>query len=224
MNRTAQAVILTAVGGVSLRMGATDEYANFVNAWMRWPLLVSGALLLALALAAAVTTVVDDDHPASPVAWLLLLPVVIAFVVQPPALGAYVADRRANDADARRYSEPVRVDLDETGENAIPVANFLARAATDDGSTLAGVTVRLTGFVSTDKSGGWYVTRLAISCCAADAAAFRVRVEGADSPPVEQWVDVVGTWVEGTGTDAGGTPVIAADEVTYVEQPKRPYE
>lgn len=223
MSRTAQIIVLTALGGVALRVGVTQEYANYVQEWMRWPLVVSGVLLVGLAILASVGRLHDDEHPTGPVAWLLVLPIVVGFVVQPPALGAYVADRRANKADATRYSEPSVAGLEETGVNEIPVSNFIARAATDDGSTLAGATVRLTGFVSGDD-GTWHVTRLAIACCAADAAAFRVEVEGAEAPPKDQWVEVTGTWVEGTGTELGGTPVLAAEDVEYVDEPARPYE
>jgi uncharacterized repeat protein (TIGR03943 family) len=229
VNRTARALVLTAIGGVALRVGVTDEYANYVNEWMRWPLVVSGVLLVGLALLVTLGTVGADDHDddhdraSRVVPWLLIIPIVVGFVIQPPPLGSYVADRRANQVAPNRFDEPAVVGLDETGENVIPVSNFVARATYDEGSSLEGVTVRLTGFVTADDD-GWYVTRLAISCCAADGMAFRVEVDGAAAPPVDQWVDVVGTWEEGTGTEAGGTPVLLAEEVTYVDQPKRPYE
>lgn len=223
MNTTAQTLVLAAIAGVSLRIGITNEYANYVNEWMRWPLIVSGVLLIALAVVATVRGIADAEHPTGPVAWLLVLPVVVGFVVQPPALGAYVADRRVNQVDQSRFDEPARIGLDKTGEHAVRVADFVAQAAYDDGALLQDVTVRLTGFVSSDDD-GWYVTRLSIACCAADAAAFRVRVEGVDAPPVEQWVEVVGTLVEGTGTEVGDTPVLAAEDLSYIDQPKRPYE
>lgn len=223
MNTTAQTLVLAAIAGVSLRIGITNEYANYVNEWMRWPLIVSGVLLIALAVVATVRGIADAEHPTGPVAWLLVLPVVVGFVVQPPALGAYVADRRVNQVDQSRFDEPARIGLDKTGEHAVRVADFVAQAAYDDGALLQDVTVRLTGFVSSDDD-GWYVTRLSIACCAADAAAFRVRVDGADAPPVEQWVEVVGTLVEGTGTEVGDTPVLAAEDLSYIDQPKRPYE
>lgn len=226
MNHTARAVVLSALGGVTLRVGVTEEYANYVNDWMRWPLVASGVLLVALAFVAILARVGEHEHEhdraSALVPWLLVLPIVIGFVIQPPALGAYVADRRANQADARTYADPAVVPLDTTGENEMPVSSFVVRASYDrDG--LADVTVRLTGFVTSDGD-GWFVTRLAISCCAADGAAFRVRVEGAEAPPEEQWVTVVGTWVEGTGTDLGDTPAIAASEVTEVDEPAQPYE
>lgn len=225
MNRTAQSLVLTAIGGVALRVGITDEHANYVNSWMQWPLVVSGLLLIGLAFSTLVRRVRGEQHAGGTgVAWLLVLPVVIGLVVQPPALGGYVAERRANDLAPEQFEDAVVAPLDESGENVLPVSLFVARANLDDGETLRGTTVRLTGFVTVDDAGGWYVTRLSIACCAADAGAFRVRVEGAEAPPVEQWVDVVGTWVEGTGTEAGETPTIAADRVVHVDAPKQPYE
>jgi uncharacterized repeat protein (TIGR03943 family) len=223
VNRPAQALILTALGGVALRVGITDEYTRYVNAWMRWPLVVSGVLLVALAFTVLLRRY-DDDHPTTPAAWALLLPVVIGFVVQPPALGSYVAERRVNDVASVSYDEAAVAPLTD-GETAdMLVSEFVALAATY-GEVLAGHDVQLTGFVTRDEE-GWYVTRLTMRCCAADAAAFRVRVDGAEAPPDEQWVKVVGRWVEGTGdgTDAAEPPVLTADEVTPVPEPRQHYE
>lgn len=227
MTRAAQSLVLAGLGGVAVRIGVTDEYARYINDWMRWPLVVSGVLLVGLAVVAGLSTVLGSDHhPGARVAWLLVLPVVVGFVVQPPALGSYVADRRANAVDASLYAESGG-DLDPTGVNDLPVSEFVARAAIDEGSSLAGVPVRLVGFVSTDED-GWYVSRLTIACCAADAAAFRVRVDGQvdgqPAPPAEQWVEVVGTWVDGTGSGSGGTPAVTATEVVLTDEPDRPYE
>lgn len=231
MNATARALVLTSIGAVAFRVGITDEYANYVNEWMRWPLVVSGVLLVLLAV---VVTLVpkagedDDDHnhdkATNFVPWLLILPAVIGFVIQPPALGSYVAERRANTSDASTYADAGVAPLDADGVNDMPVVSFIARVSYDAGSTIADAQVKLTGFASSDDEGGWYVTRMAIACCAADASAFRVKVEGATAPPDDQWVEVVGTWVEGTGLKVGGTPSISVTEVTEIEAPKRPYE
>ncbi len=232
MNRAAQTLVLTALGGVALRVAWTGEYARYVNEWMRWPLFVSGLLLVGLALNAVLDKdgdrdEVGDDHEHSTTrfAWLLLLPVLVAFVVQPPALGSYVAQRRANDLSASAYTDAAIAPLPADEVTPLPIASFVARAATDDGSSLVGGPVRLTGFV-TSGGGDWFVTRLAISCCAADAAAFRVRVDGVDAPADEQWIEVEGTWVEGTGVTTGrdDAPALLADDVTLIGEPDRPYE
>lgn len=224
MNRSAQAVILTAIGAVALRVGITDEYTRYVNEWMRWPLVVSGALLVALAFSTVFGGHDEEDHRTTPAAWALLVPVVIAFVVQPPALGAYVADRRVNDVASVSYDEAAVAPLGEGRTHEMLVSEFVALAATY-GDVITDRDVRLTGFVTRDDD-GWYVTRLTLRCCAADAAAFKVRVDGVDAPPDNQWVAVVGTWVRGTGEGAAATeaPALAASEVVEVPEPKQHYE
>lgn len=226
MNRNAQSVVLAAIGAVALRVGLTDEYARYVNDWMRWPLVVSGAAMVGLAFLAVFSSRHDADR-SSPAVWALLLPVVIAFVVQPPALGAYVAERRSNDVSAVRYDKAAVAPLREGRVHDMLVSEFVAYASAY-AEVLTGAQVRLRGFVTHDE-GGWYVTRLSISCCAADALAFRVRVDpgdGEQAPADEQWVEVVGTWVPGTGEGIGtqDAPVLSAAEVTLTGPPRRPYE
>ncbi len=224
VNRAAQAVVLTALGGVALRVGVTDEWARYVNAWMRWPLIVSGVLLVALAFTVVLRRTGDDEHPATPAVWALLLPIVIAFVVQPPALGGYVAERRVNDVAAVSYDEPAFAPLADGASTPMLVSEFVATAATY-GEVLVDHDVLLTGFVTRDGD-DWYVTRLTMRCCAADASAFRVGVEGAAAPAEGQWVEVTGQWVEGTGdsVESAEPPSVTAGEVTEIAAPKKPYE
>lgn len=231
MNRNAQAVVLTALGAVALRVGATDEHAQYVNSWMQWPLIVSGALMVLLAFTrvferpgAGGDEHADGGHRATPAVWALLLPVTVAFVVQPPALGAYVADRRVNEVGASSYEEAAVAPFPEGQTNDVLVSEFVTLAATY-GEVLEGNEFRLVGFVTRDDD-EWFVTRLSISCCAADAAAFRVQVQGAESPAEEQWVEVVGRWVSGTGdgVDPAEAPAVEASSVTPVDAPKRQYE
>jgi uncharacterized repeat protein (TIGR03943 family) len=221
VNRNAQAVVLTAIGAVALRVGATDEHTQFVNGWMQWPLVVSGLLLVGLAFT-RVFDRTEEDGPTTPAAWAILLPVIVAFVVQPPALGAYVADRRVNEVGDESLDPAAVAPFSPTEPNDVLVSELVALAATY-GEALEGNDFRLTGFVTRDGD-DWFVTRIAISCCAADAAAFRVRVDGVESPPEEQWVEVVGAWVAGTGVDAGDAPAVSAATVRAVDVPKRQYE
>lgn len=238
MNRNAQAVVLTALGAVALRVGATEEHAQYVNSWMQWPLVVSGALMVLLAFTRVFERPEaaadgpdgerdehgDGGHHATPAVWALLLPVTVAFVVQPPALGAYVADRRVNEVGASSYEEAAVAPFPEGRTNDVLVSEFVTLAATY-GEVLEGNEFRLVGFVTRDDD-EWFVTRLSISCCAADAAAFRVQVEGVEPPADEQWVEVVGTWVAGTGdgVDPAEAPAVEATSVVPVDTPKRQYE
>lgn len=225
MNRNAQAIVLTAIGAVALRVGATDEHAQYVNSWMQWPLVVSGVLLIALAFTRAFERAgTGEEHRASPAVWALLLPVVVAFVVQPTALGAYSADRRVNEVGAASYDEAAVALFSSDQANDVLVSEFVALAWSYP-EALADNEFRLVGFV-TRKGGDWFVTRLTITCCAADAAGFRVRVAGADAPAEGEWVEVVGRWVAGTGQgdDPEEPPTLSVSRVEGVPAPKRPYE
>lgn len=225
MNRNAQAVVLAALGALTLRIGVTDEHTRYVNEAMRWPLVVSGVLMLLLALGRVLDRA-DDGERATPAVWVLLLPVVVGLAVQPAALGAYVADRRVNDVSAQQYDEPAVAPLPRDRTTDIGVAEFVSLAA-GYGETLAGSEVRLVGFVTHD-GGSWFLNRLTIRCCAADASAFRVRIDADEVPgdvPAERtWVRVVGRWVEGTGVDGADLPALKASSVERVPAPRQQYE
>lgn len=222
MNRTAQALVLTAIGALALRVGLTDEYIRYVNDWMRWPLVASGVFLVALAFT-AVLRPSAEEHRTTRAAWALLIPITIGLVVQPPALGSYLAERGAN-RPAGEFDESAAAPLRE-GETADLQVSNLVTLASYRPEMIEGHTLRLRGFVTT-AGDDWYVTRLAIRCCAADAAAYRVQVDGQVAPPKDQWVEVVGTWVEGTGTtqQPSDVPVLAATGVTAIDEPRHPYE
>jgi uncharacterized repeat protein (TIGR03943 family) len=116
----------------------------------------------------------------SRVAWLLTAP------IAPPALGSYAAQQAEQApppppptvADARPVT-PLKNDR----VNVLSLAEFADRAWYEPSRSLAGKTVRLTGFVlpSPDK-GEWYIARMRISCCAADALTMKVIVRGAPAP------------------------------------------
>jgi uncharacterized repeat protein (TIGR03943 family) len=153
---------------------------------------------------------------------LLVLPGLVAFTLTPPELGAFTAERQAN-AVAPQSSDPIYIPLTAKEAASLKVREFVWRAATQDGMTLKGREVTLTGFVA--RAGDdWFVSRLTIDCCAADARAWRARVVGAVPPPRDQWVAVTGTHVESTGTGYARDPVIAASRVVRVERPRNPYE
>ncbi len=225
MTRQTQGLLLAFLGAVLLRMSLSDAYLRYVTEWMKWPILVSGVIMLLLAMGPVFLDPVDTrrgdhGHGVPKSAWLLLLPGLVTFVISPPELGSFLAERRANQAAA--VEPAVVADLDETGSNKLMLQEFVWRAQ-DGGESLLDRRVTLTGFVSVE-GGDWFVTRLSIGCCAADALAFRVRVEGADQPERDQWVRVTGTYVEGTGTRLEDAPALAADEVVEIAKPRQTYE
>ncbi|CAL9511240.1 hypothetical protein SUDANB145_03622 [Streptomyces sp. enrichment culture] len=177
----------------------------------------------------------DDGHghshshgAAGPrVAWLLTLPALALLLFPPPALGTYSAEREA----AQRAAQGVGTfpALPSADPVELTLAEFSSRAIYDSGRSLKGRTVRLTGFVTRDDDGTWYVTRLLVTCCAADATTSKVEVRGdaaADAPDDGAWVTVTGTWhPEGTlGSEEAWPPVVDAAQVRRVTQPANPYE
>jgi uncharacterized repeat protein (TIGR03943 family) len=229
VSRQTQALLLAFLGAVLLRMSLSDAYLRYVTEWMKWPILASGVIMLLLAVGPLFG---DPDkagrhehdghgHSGVPRAtWLLLLPGLIVFVISPPELGSFLAERRANQSAAAEPAVVADLSGDETNE--LPLQEFVWRAQSG-GDTLVDRPVSLTGFVS-HAGDHWFVTRLTIGCCAADALAFRVQVDGADRPERDQWVRVTGTYVDGTGLSPTEDPVLEAEEVTEIKKPRQTYE
>ncbi|WP_328430491.1 TIGR03943 family putative permease subunit [Streptomyces sp. NBC_00443] len=232
MRRYGPAVLLLLTGAAILRISLLSElYLRYVQAGLRPYLVVSGFLLVLLGVAAAVAGRREQEphgahggHHAPRIAWLLALPALALLLFPPPALGSYSAGREA----AQRAAQGVGAfpALPAGGPVALTLAEFSSRAIYDSGRSLTGRTVRLTGFVTRDDDGTWYVTRLLVSCCAADATTNKVEIRGADAPPADAWVTVTGTWhPKGSlGTDGAWPPVLDAASVRRVAQPANPYE
>jgi uncharacterized repeat protein (TIGR03943 family) len=250
VRRRFQWLILIALGTMVLRTATTDAHLRYVQPFMRPVLIITGAALLYLGLADALRTlhqrdrqqpvVADHDHgvdgaehPSAPrSAWLLLLPVVCVVALAPSALGAYSAERAAEVTlvDPGSQTDSGFEALAPGPVVPLTLTDYSSRAYWDTAASLEGRTLRLTGFVTTRPEGGWYLTRMSLQCCAADAAAIRVAVLGAPAPPVDRWVEVEGTWLPdpvrpGTDEATGVAPArISAARVKSVPTPRVPYE
>ncbi len=165
------------------------------------------------------------DHQRGPrVAWLLCLPVFAIFLIAPDPLGAFAASR-----DRGTVAPP-----GDSGFSALPAGNplrltlseFAVRAVWDKSESLKGRTVLLTGFVTPHATTeAWYLTRIVLSCCAADGTPIKIEVRGAESLPADTWVEVTGTWIP-TGQEPSESviPVISAQTVRKISPPKQTYE
>jgi uncharacterized repeat protein (TIGR03943 family) len=168
----------------------------------------------------------DHDHDHGPrVAWLLLLPIFAIFLVAPPALGSYAAGRGENNV-AKPQDDSSFAPLPAGDPVPTTLADYATRAIWDQGRSLQGRRVRLVGFVSPRPGGGYYVTRLVITCCAADARPIKIAVQGsAGQVTTDSWIAVTGSY---DGMDAGAKqeqiPIIRADVVEPVKVPSEPYE
>ncbi|MGY0063817.1 TIGR03943 family putative permease subunit [Streptomyces sp. LZ34] len=241
MKRNVQVLLLLFLGVGLLHISLlTDLYLRYVRSGLRPALIASGVLLVLLG---AVSAARDGfpfnrprmhhghghDHAGGPrVAWLLYVPALTILFLAPPALGSYTASR--DDAQA-----PKAPTVSASGDSLFPALpgkgivemslnDFSSRAVWDTSRTLKGHTVRLTGFATPGRHGTWYVSRLVISCCAADAQVRKVRVHGAAAPPADAWVTVTGTWhpTGKIGTD-DASPALDVTTVKRVPAPKDPY-
>ncbi|WP_422664545.1 TIGR03943 family putative permease subunit [Streptomyces mirabilis] len=244
-------MLLVLSGVAVLRISLfSDLYLRYVQAGLRPYLIVSGVLLLVVGIAGAVLIKWwapdayehdggrehdaghgDDehehghDHSRGPrVAWLLMVPVAVLLLFPPPALGSYSADREAAKYAAQGIGKFSALPKGEPVD--LTLSQFSSRAIYDSAKTLKGRTVRMIGFVTKDDDGTWYLTRLLISCCAADARADKVEIRAADAPPADSWVTVTGTWHPRgkLGSDAAWPPALDARSVKHIKKPESPYE
>jgi len=165
------------------------------------------------------------DHSGPRVAWLLLLPVFAIFLVAPPALGSYAAARGSNTIAQPAGSEFAPLPAGDPVTTTL--SDYATRAVWDQGRSLAGRRVRLVGFVTPRPGGGLYVSRIVITCCAADARPVKIAVTG-DTPSLapDSWIEVVGTYggMDSSAGKSAQVPVINADSVRPVRSPSEPYE
>jgi uncharacterized repeat protein (TIGR03943 family) len=163
------------------------------------------------------------------VAWLLVVPLAVIFLVAPPALGSF-AVRQAEQSS--HVPPPTIVEARPTvlkngRVNVLSMIEFANLAWDDPSGSLRGKTVRLTGFVvPSGRDDAWHLTRMRIGCCAADALTMQVVVKGAPAPETDSWVRVTGTWIprETRGTGTYTPPEMTASRVERIASPDEPYE
>jgi uncharacterized repeat protein (TIGR03943 family) len=232
VNREAQGFLLLLLGGAVLRASLTDVYLRYVRAGLR-PLLLVAAVILIVAAAATFwyerrrsrAGHRDHGHREPWVAWLLVLPLFALILVVPPPLGAYTADRTGT-----ALQPGLAVDAVPAGDPApMSLAGYAEVAAFDQGRPLAGRRVRVTGFITVDRGGTPYLTRMVISCCAADGVPVKVGLAGqvpAGLRP-DVWLDVIATYNPTRTRDAvngGPIPYLTVVRATQVAAPADPYD
>jgi uncharacterized repeat protein (TIGR03943 family) len=167
------------------------------------------------------------DHSQAPrIAWLLYVPALSLLLFAPPALGSYTASRDDNTvaqtSTAGAGGFPALKNA--TGTVDLSLSEFTSRAIWDTGHSMKGRTLRLTGFVTPGSGGTWYLSRLVVTCCAADAQVLKVEMHDAKAPPADAWVTVTGQWRTSgrVGTDSARA-ALNADSVERIAEPKDPY-
>ena len=235
MSTRTQAFILLLFGGVLVRLGTSDALLRFVRPYARIWVVLAGVAFVALGAWSLVAdrradTDADADGRShtSRTGWLILAPIIALLVVAPPALGTFTAAR--TPASIAKPADTAFPALPGRAPHTDPLTDFAARAIWDDGRTLTGQSVRLTGFVAAvtadHRTGAptFVLTRLVITCCAADARPIYVGITTAATPPA------AGTWLQITGTYGGVSPydaqlpVLNATAVDVVHAPADPYD
>ncbi len=241
-SRTYQAVLLIVVGAALGSIALDGRYLNYLKPAMHLPLLLAAVVFVVIGVAELLAVRklsrrADHRHEAPADApcgdgghhhfprsgWLLVLPVLAIGFVAPPALGSWAAER-----DSGTVAQPGSSDyapLPAGDPVAMALGEYGVRAVWDEGKSLTGRTVELVGFVSPRKDGGWFLARMSLSCCAADALATKVEVRGAEAPATDSWVRVVAIYEPSAGTDPEtAVPAARALDVTPVDKPANPYE
>lgn len=257
MNQDDSAAVVIVVGLTATVISLSDVLARYLRPTMaRW-LLSAGVVLVVLGVTLLAsrrfpslsdrttsdTSLPEPDvhevpHGPSRAGWLLLLPVLVAIVVDPGALGSYAVSQQST------LQTPAAGDFDLESHlrygsfngQAVDVSVLQLWRAVDAGKDLdilAKTPLSLVGFVVNDDriSDGFLLARLVMACCAGDAIAVTVEVRGVSIPNLAD-----DTWVRAevifdpTATAAlvepGGTTALAAvvdlvglEEIEFPEEP-----
>ena len=230
MRVQAQASILLAFGTTMVQLARSNGLVRYVNPTSRPWVLAAGAVMVVMGGLLLTSRPKDEaGFTYSPVAWVLLAPLVVVVLLAPPALGSFTAlhsrpvDIKPSEADypALGHSPP-------GGAIELTLLDFASRGTTHAGHSLAGRQVRVTGFSLGPSADGLVLGRLVITCCAADAAPVAIDVQTSQPVPERDvWVTVIGTFA---GVEAGrhqrdsSTVRLAAVSVAVVVEPSDPYE
>ena len=242
-----QGTVLLAVGAMALFLSFSDLTLSYVRAGLRPLLGAAGLVLLALSLLAILGANrrhggqgQGHDHGGGGrgprIAWLLVLPVLVLLLIEPPALGSFAASKQSSLS--LEDQNDVFPALAPATAGAVPMglSEFTDRALFDKRHSLTGARVRVFGFVMPEKqqNGSYRLARFVMFCCAADAEVVEIAVRGDPTPrQPDQWLTIEGHWpapppgaaLETVSDGAGGRlPVLVADKVTPTSPPRDRYE
>jgi uncharacterized repeat protein (TIGR03943 family) len=171
------------------------------------------------------------------VAWLLLAPVAVAFIVAPPALGSWGLNKSSNAAVAATRGANF-ASLPAGKVHQMPTTEFVARAFDAKGIALKDRSVTIEAFVVNQIGNEITVARYSIACCAADGLAAQVAIRISKNPSSGSVIadNAYGNvannqgayWLRATGTFGGLTdddkPILLATSVTPIPPPANAYE
>ncbi|HEU0102712.1 MAG TPA: TIGR03943 family protein [Mycobacteriales bacterium] len=233
--RAAPSALLLVLGVVVVQLVRTGSHLRYVKPWLGSPLLVSG-LALALVGAAGVFAAYRSARPQGPapsqVGWLLAVPIGLILLVDPPALGSYGLQGRTTVVQAPQGTlgslPPAR-----NGAVELTLREYARRAAFEPAG-LEQAQLRLVGFAvpatpeeRARHGSGFYLTRIALNCCAADGQAVRVFIASPTTPPADTWWQVEGRGQATPGVNddqrSQADATLTASRLTAIGEPANPY-
>lgn len=251
MNREAQDNLLLLTGAMVLQVALTDLHLRYVKPAMQPLLIITGVGLVAVGMLGVVRlyrrlgrgaapadeglTAPDGahaedghghSHAAPRAAWLLVLPLLVMATVTPPSLGAYAAARGTTTIEEPTFELPPLA-APRDGAVDLTLTDYYSRVLYQP-DTLTGARVRMSGFV-TPVGDEWYLTRMRLSCCAADGRPIKVLVDGTvtqPAPAADTWVELVGSYTPPRPPQGELEPVAAlrVEDLRVAARPQNPYE
>ncbi|MQA02921.1 MAG: TIGR03943 family protein [Streptosporangiales bacterium] len=260
MNRNVQNLLLVAAGGVLVWIAVDGTYLRYVKATALPWLIASAVALVLIGLillwadneaklaarilgeaeysrqrphaqpSCADTEAHDHGRLGGVVPWLLVLPLLALFLVQPRELGAFTAERRAAQVEQPTKQAGAFEPIAGADPVDVPLLDLTQRAVYGGEKTLRGRTLVVSGFVTPRKGsqpGDFYINRMFLNCCAADATPVRVRITGAGKDfRKETWVKVTGSYTGNEtlpDTTLDPIPTLRVDTIKRIPVPDEPY-
>jgi uncharacterized repeat protein (TIGR03943 family) len=245
VRRDLHALILLLVGGTLLKLAISGDYVRYVKAGLRPYLIAAGVVLVVVAALSLLGWLragaghdghgaegEDDGHGHGTgrgwldVAWLLVVPMAVLLLIAPSALGSYSAARSGTALGAASTSDfPPLPSGDPVG---VSVLDYASRAVFDKGQSLGGRQITLSGFLLAAPS-GWYLTRMVITCCAADAQPIKVGLTGTvpSGLSANEWLEVTGRYsskVDHDGVNGETIPYLEVAAAHPIAAPKEQYD
>jgi uncharacterized repeat protein (TIGR03943 family) len=222
-------------GGFLGWLALSGEYRLYLRPVMIWTIAPAAAFLIGLAIwkvisairsrpsTTAVSEPVDEgrheaDRHSISLPWLLLVPCLIIAIIGPTSLGSFGA--AAAPPPAVEVPTGGYPPLPPGDPLELPIQVYVDRASFGGAATLQGRRFTIIGFVSPGSDKAWYLTRLLIRCCVADALPVQVRAVGAPAEKPDQWVRVTGSYLS---SEIDHTARLQVEKVEPVPQPKDPY-
>jgi putative membrane protein len=151
----------------------------------------------------------------------------VLLLIAPPALGSFSASRAGTALRGAQTSNlPPLPDGDPVH---LSVLDYASRAVFDHGDSLRGHHVTLSGFVLPGDGGTWYLTRMVITCCAADAQPIKVGLTGSVPAGLaaNDWIKVTGSYAPRQDKDpvnGEAIPYLTVDTSGPIPAPASQYE